>query len=391
MKAVTWQGKRKLDVRDVEEPRIVEPTDAVVDITSTAICGSDLHLYEVMGPFIDEGFVMGHEGMGVVREVGSAVSDVAVGDRVVISCQIACGTCFMCTRNLQSQCETTQNRDTGFGGSLFGYTQLYGNVPGVQAQAARVPFADYTLIKVRSDLPDERYLFLSDILPTAWQGVQYADVPEGGTLGVLGLGPVGQLAARMGRHLGHRVLAADLVADRRAMAERHGVEAFDVTGDLVQRMRNETDGRGPDSVVDAVGTEAHGDRVAKIAQTAGNLLPKKVAQLMISKAGIDSTAAMHTAIDLVRRGGTISFTGAYTGAIDPFPMQKVWDKELTLRNGAVNVRRWLDDLLPLVEDPADPLGLDDLVTHHGSLDDAPRLYSDFQHKRNGCVKVVLHA
>ena len=389
MKAVTWQGKRKLHVKDVEEPRVVDPTDAVVDITSTAICGSDLHLYEVMGPFIDEGFVMGHEGMGVVREMGSEVSEVAVGDRVVISCQIACGTCFMCKRGLQSQCETTQNRDTGFGGSLFGYTQLYGNVPGVQAQAAHVPLADYTLIKVGADLPDDRYLFLSDILPTAWQGVQYADVPAGGTLAVLGLGPVGQLAARMGRHLGHRVLAADLVADRRAMAERHGIKTFDVTDDLVQRMRDETDGRGPDSVIDAVGTEAHGDWIASTAQKAGNMVPDKLAQLLIMKSGMDSTAAMHTAIDLVRRGGTISFTGAYTGVVDPFPMQKVWDKELTLRNGAVNVRRWLDDLLPLVEDQADPLGLDDLVTHHGSLEDAPRLYSKFQHKTDGCVKVVL--
>lgn len=389
MRAVTWQGKRELDVKDVDEPRIVEPTDAVVDVTSTAICGSDLHLYEVMGAFIDKDFVLGHEGMGVVRDIGSDVRDVAVGDRVVISCQIACGTCFMCTRNLQSQCETTQNRETGFGGSLFGYTRLYGNVPGVQAESVHVPYADYTLIKVGTHLPDERYLFLSDILPTAWQGVQYAAVPEGGTLAVLGLGPVGQLAARMGVHLGHRVLAVDPVPERRAMAARHGVVAYDVTDDLVERLRDQTDGRGPDSVIDAVGLEAHGDTVAHIAQTAGNLLPDKLAQPLISKAGMDSTAAMHTAVDLVRRGGTISFTGAYTGAVDPWPMQTVWDKELTLKHGAVNVRRWLDDLLPLVEDPADPLGIDDLVTHRGSLDDAPRLYREFQHKTDGCIKVVL--
>lgn len=390
MKAVTWQGKRKLEVKDVAYPEVVEPNDAVVDITSTAICGSDLHLYEVMGPFIDKGSVLGHEAMGVVTQVGPEVYDVEVGDRVVIACQIACGACFMCRRGLQSQCETTQNRDTGFGGSLFGYTQLYGNVPGLQAQAARVPIADYTLIKVGPELPDDRYLFLSDILPTAWQGVQYADVPDGGTLAVLGLGPVGQLAARIGKHLGHRVLAADLVEERRAMAERHGVETFDANEDLVHNMRQATHGRGPDSVIDAVGTEAHGDFVASVAQAAGNLLPDRIAQLLISKAGIDSTAAMHTAIDLVRRGGTISFTGAYTGAVDPFPMQKVWDKELTLKNGAVNVRRWLNDLLPLVEDPSDPLGLDDLVTHHGSLSDAPRLYSDFQDKKDGCIKVVLN-
>jgi threonine dehydrogenase-like Zn-dependent dehydrogenase len=296
----------------------------------------------------------------------------------------------MCRRGLQSQCETTQNHESGFGASLFGYTKLYGNVPGLQAQAARVPLADYTLITVGTELPDDRYLFLSDILPTAWQGVQYADVPEGGTLAVLGLGPVGQLASRMGKRLGHRVLAVDPVPERRAMAERQGIETFDLTKDVVQRIRDVTEDRGPDSVIDAVGTEAHGDVMAHAAQQAGNWLPDKAAQALISKAGMDSTAALDLAIDLVRRGGTVSFTGVYTGKIDPFPMGTVWDKELTLKNGTVNVRRWVDDLLPLVEDPTDPLGLDDLVTHHGSLDDAPALYADFQAKKNGCIKVVLN-
>ena len=389
MKAVTWQGVEKVRVEDVPDPRIESSTDAIIRVTSTAICGSDLHRYELMGPFLDKGDVLGHEGMGIVTAVGAEVTKVGVGDRVVISCQVACGHCFMCERGLQSQCETTQNRDHGTGATLFGYTELYGDLPGVQAEAVRVPLADYTLIPVGRDLPDERYLFLSDILPTAWQGVRYADIPDGGTLVVLGLGPVGQLAARIAKHRGHQVLAVDPVPERRAMAERHGIDAFDLSDDVLDVFHDAVGVRGPDSVLDAVGTEAHGDPVAAFAQASGAVLPDPVAKKVLTTVGVDRMAAQHFAYDLVRRGGTVSLTGVYTGAADPMPWLKVWDKELTIRCGPVNVRRWLAALLPLVEDEADPLGLDDFVTHRGSLEDAPELYELFQKKEDGCIKVVL--
>ena len=209
MKALTWQGKRNVTVEEVPDPVIEKPTDAIVKITSTAICGSDLHLYELFGPYLDAGDILGHEPMGVVVEVGSDVTRLAVGDRVVVPFNISCGTCFMCRNGLQSQCETTEVIEYGSGAALFGYTKLYGQVPGGQAEYLRVPLADHNHIKVGTDLPDDRYLFLSDILPTAWQGVEYANVPDGGTLVVMGLGPVGQFAARVGVHRGYRVLAVD--------------------------------------------------------------------------------------------------------------------------------------------------------------------------------------
>ena len=230
MKAVTWQGKRSLRVDEVPDPTIQEPTDAIVRITSTAICGSDLHLYEVLGPYLSAGDILGHEPMGIVEEVGAGVTHIKPGDRVVIPFNISCGHCGMCRDGLQSQCETTQVRAQGKGAALFGYTSLYGSVPGGQAEYLRVPQAQYGPIPVSPDGPDERYLFLSDILPTAWQAVQYAAVPDGGTLVVFGLGPVGQFASRIGHHLGHRVIGIDPVPERRAMAERHGIQTLDPAG-----------------------------------------------------------------------------------------------------------------------------------------------------------------
>ncbi|WP_369053011.1 zinc-dependent alcohol dehydrogenase [Kineococcus terrestris] len=392
MKALTWQGKRSVAVTEVPDPELREPTDAIVRITSTAICGSDLHLYEVLAPYLAKGDVLGHEPMGIVEQVGSAVTDLAVGDRVVIPFQISCGHCFMCERGLQTQCETTQVREKGMGAALFGYTSLYGSVPGGQAEYLRVPHADYGPIKVGKELPDERYLFLSDIVPTAWQAVQYAAVDEGGTLAVLGLGPVGQFAARIGRHLGHRVIAVEPVAERRAMAERYGVETVEGTGDVVDELLQRTDGRGPDAVVDAVGMEAHGgggSAVAKAAQTAVGLLPDKLAQKAMETAGVDRLTAVETAIRAVRRGGTVSLSGVYGGEADPLPLLTMFDKQIQFRMGQCNVKRWVDDLLPLVEDPADPLGVMDLTTHRLPLDDAPEGYAAFQEKRDGCIKVVL--
>jgi threonine dehydrogenase-like Zn-dependent dehydrogenase len=389
MKAVTWQGRRKLSVDTVPDPTILEPTDAIVQVTSTAVCGSDLHLYEILGPFLDAGDILGHEPMGVVVEVGSAIVNLKVGDRVVVPFNIACGTCFMCTRGLQSQCETTQNRDQGTGAALFGYTKLYGQVPGGQAEYLRVPLADYNTIPVGSDLPDERYLFLSDILPTAWQGVQYAQIPDGGSVAVMGLGPVGQFVTRVARHLGYEVLAVDPVPARRAMAERHGIETFDLTDDTLAELRERTLGRGPDSVIDAVGMEAHGNPVAGFAQAAVGILPDAIARKAMNTAGIDRLAAMHASFDLVRRGGTVSLSGVYSGEADPLPMKSLFDKQVTIRMGQCNVKNWIDDILPLVEDSSDPLGTTDLVTHSVGLDAAPEMYEKFQKKEDGCIKVVL--
>jgi threonine dehydrogenase-like Zn-dependent dehydrogenase len=400
VRALTWQGKRSVSVEDVPDPQIVDPTDAVVRITSTAICGSDLHLYEVLAPYMAKGDVLGHEPMGIVEAVGPAVTNLSPGDRVVIPFNISCGHCFMCDRGLMSQCETTQVREKGSGAALFGFSSLYGSVPGGQAQYLRVPHADFGPIKVGREgdngLADERYLFLSDILPTAWQGVHYADVPEGGTLAVLGLGPVGQFAARIGRYLGYDVIGVDPVEERRQMAHRNGVTAIDLTdgsgSDVPTQLRERTDGRGPDAVLDAVGMEAHGGAegtVAKAAQTAVGLLPDKLAQKVMETGGIDRLWAVRTAVDAVRRGGTVSLSGVYGGEADPMPMMTMFDKQLQFRMGQCNVKDWIEDLLPIVEDPTDPLGIDDLVTHRVPLEDAPDAYEMFQTKRDGCIKVVL--
>jgi len=389
MRALTWQKTKKVEVIEVPDPVIEKPTDVVIRVTSAAICGSDLHLFNVMGPFLEKDDVLGHETMGVVEAVGGSVMKLSVGDRVVIPFVIACGDCFMCNQGLTTQCETTQNRDSGTGASLYGFSELYGSVPGGQAEKLRVPYADFNAVKVGTELEDERYLFLSDILPTAWQGVQYADVPEGGTLAVLGLGPVGQFASRIGVHLGYRVIGVDPVPERRAMAERHGVEVFDLSDDLLDVLRAATDGRGPDSVVDAVGMEAHGNPGASFIQQAAGLLPDGLAKKAFTTAGVDRLSALHMALDLVRRGGTVSISGVYSGVADPMPMMNMFDKQIQLRMGQCNVQKWIDDLLPLVEDPSDPLGVADLVTHRVSLEEAPGMYDTFSAKEDGCIKVVL--
>jgi threonine dehydrogenase-like Zn-dependent dehydrogenase len=390
MRALTWQGTEDVRVVEVPDPRIEEPTDAVIRVTSAAICGSDLHLYDLFGPFLNKGDVLGHETMGVVEEVGPGVTEVKVGDRVVIPFVIACGSCFMCRRGLHTQCETTQQHEHGTGAALYGYTELYGEVPGGQAERMRVPLADFNATVIGTDLPDLRYLFLSDILPTAWQGVAYAEVPGGGTLGVLGLGPVGQFAARIGRHLGYRVVATDPVPERRALAERWGAEVFDIDGDVVARLKDATDGRGPDGIVDAVGMEAHGQAGVGLAQKAVGLLPDALAQKAMTTVGVDRLTALHTAFDAVRRGGTVSLSGVYVGTADPTPMMTLFDKQLSIRMGQCNVQRWRDELLPLVEDPLDPLGTMDLVTHEVPLEAAPEMYRTFRDKEDGCIKVVLH-
>src|SRR5437016_3481290 len=269
MKAVTFHGKRDVRVDTVPDPTIEQPTDAIVRITSTGICGSDLHLYEVMGAFMDEGDILGHEPMGIVEEVGSEVTQIKPGDRVVIPFNISCGQCFMCEQQLYSQCETTQVKEQGKGASLLGYTKLYGQVPGGQAELLRVPQAHFGPIKVPEGPPDDRFVYLSDVLPTAWQAVEYAAVPDGGSLVVLGLGPIGDMSTRVARYRGvDRVIGVDLVPERLARARANGVEVLDLSqhDDLAGAIRDLTDGRGPDSVIDAVGMEAHGSPGGKLTQ-----------------------------------------------------------------------------------------------------------------------------
>jgi threonine dehydrogenase-like Zn-dependent dehydrogenase len=392
MRAVTWQGKRDVRVEDVPDPVIEQPTDAIVRVTSTCICGSDLHLYEVLGAFMGQGDVLGHEAMGVVEEVGSATGDLRPGDRVVVPFQMSCGHCWMCDQGLFSQCETTQVRDQGTGAALFGYSKLYGEVPGGQAEFLRVPQAQFTHVKVPDGPPDERFVFLSDVLPTAWQAVEYAAVPAGGSLVVLGLGPIGDMSCRIAQHRDvGTVIGVDLVPERLERARARGVQVVDLRehdSDLADVVRNLTDGRGPDAVIDAAGMEAHGSPVTKLAQQMATMLPSAVAAPFMKKAGVDRLAALHTAIDLVRRGGTVSIIGVYGGMADPMPMMQLFDKQVQLRMGQANVKRWVPDILPLLTDD-DPLGVDTFATHHLPLEQAPHAYEVFQKKEDGCVKVVL--
>ena len=391
MKAVAWHGKRDVRVDTVPDPAIEEQTDVIIRITSSGICGSDLHLYEVLGPFLDEGDILGHESMGIVEEVGSEVTELSAGDRVVVPFNISCGTCFMCEQGLHSQCETTQVHEYGTGASLFGYTKLYGQVPGGQAELLRVPFGNTLPIKVPEGPPDDRFVYLSDVLPTAWQAVEYAGVPDGGSVCVLGLGPIGDMCTRIAQHRGYRVIGVDLVPERLERARRRGIEVIDLSehdDDLADLIRDRTDGRGPDSVIDAVGMEAHGSPGAKLAQQLTGLLPGAVAEPLMQKAGIDRLHAFYLAIDIVRRGGTISLSGVYGGQTDPLPMLTLFDKQIQLRMGQANVRHWVDQIMPLLQD-GDPLGTDDFATHRVPLGDAPRAYEMFQKKEDGAVKVLL--
>jgi threonine dehydrogenase-like Zn-dependent dehydrogenase len=368
-----------LSVDTVDDPRIEEPTDAIVRITSTAICGSDLHLYGAKVLGMKDGDILGHEPMGIVEEVGPQVEHVKQGDRVVIPFNISCGHCFMCEHELYSQCETTQNREAKKGASLFGYTHLYGGVPGGQAEFLRVPCAQFGPIKVPDDgRPDERYLFMSDVLPTAWQAVVYADTEPGGTLAIFGLGPIGQACVSIARHLGvERVLALDHVPERLEMAKRRGAEVLDIgaVDDIPEELRERTGGRGADSVIDAVGMESEGGFFAEAAQ--------------FLKLKPDRHGALHDAIKCVRRGGTLSLIGVYIGPDPMWPLGELFDSQIQVRMGQANVKKWIPQILPLLEGEGDPLGVDYLTTHRMPLAEAPRGYEIFREKEDGAIKVVL--
>jgi threonine dehydrogenase-like Zn-dependent dehydrogenase len=395
MRAVTWQGKRTVVVKDVPDPRVQAQTDAVIRVTSSAICGSDLHLYEVMTPFMEPGDIMGHEPMGIVEQVGSEVRNVKPGDRVVVPFNIACGSCAMCQKGLTTQCETTQVRKMSRGAALFGYTKLYGHIPGGQAEYLRVPHADYMAKKVPEGPPDERFLYLSDVLPTAWQAVKYANVPENSTLAVLGLGPIGQMTARVAQHLGaERIVGIDLVPDRLRRARERGIDVIDVRefeGDqqaLAQAVRDKLGGRSPEAVIDAVGLESHGSPSAQAIQQATGLLPRPLAAKVFTTAGLDRLFALHSAIEMVGRGGTLSLVGVYAGQADPISLDSLFDKQVQIRMGQANAPFWTQEILPLLTD-GDPLQTEEFASHRLPMREAPRAYDIFQKKRDQAFKIIL--
>ncbi|CAN5238170.1 zinc-dependent alcohol dehydrogenase [soil metagenome] len=387
MKAVVWHGKGDVRVDNVPDPVIQQPTDAIVRITSTAICGSDLHLYSKLFPIMREGDIIGHEPMGIVEEVGRDVTHISPGDRVVIPFNISCGHCYFCNEQLYSQCETTRDRGKlaeaasllgrGKGASLFGYTHVYGAVPGGQAEYLRVPQAHFGPIKVPEGPPDERFLYLSDVLPTSWQAVAYADVPQGGTLGVWGLGPIGQMCARIALHQGAgRVIGVDNVPERLSLAAKYGIETVDFSAvdDVKEIILELTGGRGVDAAIDAVGMEASGSFIDSVLQA--------------TKMQVDKAYALRQCIASIRRGGTLSISGVYAGPVQMFPLGDLFDMQIQVRMGQANVRAYVDDIMPLLTDE-DPLGTQDLKTHEMPLQDAPLGYEIFQKKQDGAIKCVL--
>jgi threonine dehydrogenase-like Zn-dependent dehydrogenase len=297
----------------------------------------------------------------------------------------------MCDQDLYTQCETTQVREEGMGAALFGFSKLYGAVAGGQAEYLRVPQAQNTTIKVPDGPPDERFVLLSDVLPTAWQAVEYADIPDGGTVVILGLGPIGAMASRIAHHRGHRVIGVDLVTERLVREKARGIEVVDLAiheDDLADAIRELTGGRGPDSVIDAVGMEAHGSPAGKLAHQLVGLLPDAIGEKVMQTGGVDRLSALHAAIDIVRRGGTISIIGVYGGTADPLPMLNLFDKQIQLRMGQANVKRWVDDIMPLLMD-GDPLDAEGFATHKLPLADAPNAYEIFQKKQDGAIKILL--
>jgi threonine dehydrogenase-like Zn-dependent dehydrogenase len=374
-------GPRKVSVDQVPDPKIEAPTDAVIKVTATGICGSDLHLYDHGATLaMKPGDIVGHEAMGVVEEVGSEVSHIAPGDTVVVPFNISCGHCFMCSRGVYSQCEETQNLRGRKGASLFGYTHLYGGVAGGQAQYLRVPMAHFGPIRVDESIPELAAVLLTDVLPTSWQAVKYADVEPGSTVVVYGLGPIGQMSSRIALHHGAgRVIGVDIVAERLQMAARHGVEPLDATqfdsaGDVVAAVQQLTKGRGADSVIDAVGMDAAGS------------VPDRVLQTL--KMQPDRLIGLRQALGSCRRGGTVSVVGVYSMWFPNFPLGDLFDKQITLRWGQANVRQWTADIIEVLRngDPWDAAGL---VTNQAPLESAPQMYEAFKRKEAGVVKVVL--
>ena len=388
MRALVWHGKHDIRCDNVPDPRIEAPRDAIIRVTTCAICGSDLHLYDNFIPGMERGDVMGHEAMGEVVEVGEeARGSLKVGDRVVIPFTITCGECDQCRRGNFSVCERS-NRNAGlaekvFGhstGGLFGYTHLTGGYPGGQAEYLRVPFADRTHIKVPEGIPDERLLFLSDILPTGWQAAVQCDIQPEDRVAVWGAGPVGQMAIRSAVLLGAKqVIAIDRMPERLSMAAAGGAIPINFEEESVlERLQELTGGKGPEKCIDAVGLEAH-------ATATLDSIYDRVKQAAMLES--DRPHALREMAYVCRPAGVLSVPGVYGGLIDKFPMGMVMNKGLTIRTGQTHVKRWTDDLLRRVaEGQIDPSFV---ITHSAPLAQGPGLYETFRDKREGCVKVVL--
>ena len=389
MKAVCWYGTHDVRVTPVNDPQILNPHDAIVRITSTAICGSDLHLYNGYNPTMRPGDILGHEFMGEVVECGREVDNLQPGDRVVVPFPIACGRCFFCQRELWSLCDNT-NPNAGMAealygystAGLFGYSQLTGGYAGGQAEYARVPFANVGPLKIPDGLEDERVLFLSDILPTGYMAAENCGIQEGDTVAVWGCGPVGQFAIRSALVLGAvRVIAIDRVAERLALARKAGgVDTinYEEDTDVVESLKQRTGGRGPDACIDAVGMEAHGLGVVGAYDHVKHAMHLQM----------DRPTALRQVIQACRKGGTVSVPGVYTGFADKIPLGSLMEKGLTLKTGQTHVQRYLRPLLRLIEEgKIDPTVI---ITHRFGLDEAPHGYDIFAKKEDECIKVVLH-
>ena len=386
MKAIVWHGKGDVRCETVPDAKIEDPTDVVIKVTSTCICGSDLHLYDMYLPAMVPGDILGHEPMGEVVAVGSAVKKFKVGDRIVVPFDIACGECWFCKQELYSCCDTT-NRDAEKAAAmmghapagLYGYSHITGHYPGGQAEYLRVLYADANALKVPDGMPDEQVVFLSDIFPTGYMAAENCNIQQGDTIAVWGAGPVGQFAIRSAYMLGaHKVVAIDQVPERLRMAEEANAATINMNDEYVfDKLRDLTGGRGPDACIDCVGLEAQGhtldawyDRV-------------KTATYMAT----DRLHALRQAINCCRKGGTVSIPGVYGGFLDKFPLGAAFGKGLTFKMGQTHVQRYLKDLLKRIQEgQIDPSFV---ITHRGTIDDAPRFYDIFSKHQENCIKCIL--
>ncbi|MBW4664863.1 MAG: glutathione-dependent formaldehyde dehydrogenase [Chroococcus sp. CMT-3BRIN-NPC107] len=387
MKAVCWYGTNDVRVETVPDPKIINPRDAIIKITSTAICGSDLHLYDGYNPTMKSGDILGHEFMGEVVELGSSVKNVNIGDRVVVPFTISCGSCFFCNRDLWSLCDNSNpnawmvEKIMGYSPSgLFGYSHMTGGYAGGQAEYARVPFADTGLFKIPDGLTDEQVLFLTDIFPTGYMAAENCDIKPGDTVAVWGCGPVGQFGIKSAYMLGaERVIAIDRVPERLKMAkEQSGAEIINYEEvDAGEALKEMTGGRGPDSCMDAVGMEAHGTGLEGFYDEVKQALRLET----------DRPTALRQAIVACRKGGTVSVPGVYTGFVDKVPMGAFMNKGLTMKTGQTHIHRYFKPLIERIQNgEIDPSYI---ITHRLKLEDAPHAYEIFKHKKDNCIKVVL--
>lgn len=388
MKAVCWRGTKDVQVEDVAEPAVLNPRDAVVRITSTAICGSDLHLYDGYMPTMEKGDILGHEPMGEVVEVGKGVTNLKVGDRVVVPFTISCGTCFFCQKGLFSLCDISNpnaeiaRKAMGHSpAALFGYSHMLGGIPGGQAEYLRVPFADVGPIKIPESLSDDHVLFLSDIFPTGYMAAENAEIEPGDTVAIWGCGPVAQFAIQSAWMFGAgRVIAIDRVPERLEMAQTYGkAETINFEKqDVYDTLMEMTGGRGPDRCIDAVGTEAH------VGGSIDSFVDKAKAAMFL---GTDRPHVLREAIMCCRKGGTLSIPGVYLGLLDKIPFGAAVNKGLTMKMGQTHVQRYTQPLLQKIENgEIDPSFV---ITHRVALEDGPEMYKTFRDKEDGCIKVVL--